>query len=243
MKEFIKKLLLTKAVPEGEKKVRGAIAFFASEHERLTQKPLAVSSLHTYLTLLDHVSSEKVGRPVFGRHFRRVGKTLTDPRARQETRKDDSFALILQEGTYVVKATKEPDLSYFSALELDEMKRLIKVNALRKVLHTRFSSLETDGTARPDEVPADLTEDTQEEARAEIKNAAMDGSEGNFFAKSKEANEMTGLTLLMEKYETRLSELEAQMAQVKRKLETVTEVLSLLKEEGLLEDDPKPHWP
>ena len=75
-----------------------AIAFFASEHERLTQKPLAVSSLHTYLTLLDHMSLEKVGRPVFGRHFRRMGKTLTDPLGRQETPQDDGGARILKEG-------------------------------------------------------------------------------------------------------------------------------------------------
>jgi hypothetical protein len=243
MKRFIRNLLMAKAVPDGEKKVRSAIAFFASEHERLTQKPLAVSSLHTYLTLLDHISLEKVGRPVFGRHFRRMGKTLTDPRGTQETGKDDCFVLILQEGKYMVKATKDPDLTCFSSLELDEMKRLVKVNALRRVLHTRFSSLKTDRTARLDEVIVDFVDYTREEARADTENAVMDELERNLFTKRKEVNEMTGLKLLIEKYETRLSELETQMSEVKRKLETVTEALRLLKEEGILEDDPKPHWP
>ena len=242
MKRFIRNLLMAKAVPDGENKVRSAIAFFASEHERLTQKPLAVSSLQTYLTLLDHISLEKVGRPVFGRHFRRMGKTLTDPLGRQETSQNDCFALILQEGEYVVKATKDPDLTYFSSLELDEMKRLVKVNALRRVLHRQVSSLK-DGTRRFDDVIVDFVDDTREEAQAGTENAVMDEFERDFFTKRKEVNEMTGLKLLSEKYETRLSELETQMGEVKRKLETVTEALRLLKEEGILEDDPKPHWP
>jgi predicted RNase H-like nuclease (RuvC/YqgF family) len=123
------------------------------------------------------------------------------------------------------------------------MKRLVKVNALRRVLHTRFSSLKTDDTGRLDEVIVDFVDDTGEEARAETEYAVMDEFERNLFTKRKEVNEMTGLKLLIEKYETRLSELETQMSEVKRKLETVTEALRLLKEEGILEDDPKPHWP
>jgi hypothetical protein len=151
--------------------------------------------------------------------------------------------LIPQKGEYVVKATGDPDLTCFSSFELDEMKRLVKVNALRKVLHTRFSFLETDDTRRVDEAGADFLDDTREQAWAEIKNAVLDVSERDFFIKRKEVVEMTGLNLLIEKYETRISELETQMTEVKRKLETVTEASRLLQEEGLSEDETKPRWP
>ncbi|HAR96896.1 MAG TPA: hypothetical protein DCR97_13195 [Deltaproteobacteria bacterium] len=243
MIKFIKHLLMATAVPDGEEKIRSAIAFFALEHERLTQKPLAASSLNKYVTLLDHVSLEKVGSIVFGRHFRKIVRTLTNPRSTEEMRKDDCFTILLQDGEYVVKATKEPDLSHFSSLELEEMKRLVKLNSLRKVLHTRFSSLETKGARRLGEVDADLPDNTWEEAWFEIKKAVTDASEGGVVTKPKEVDEMTGLDLLVEKYEARLKDLEAQMTELKGKLETVMEALHLLKEEGLLEDEPKPGWP
>jgi hypothetical protein len=57
---------------------------------------------------------------------------------------------------------KEPDLNYSSSLELEEMKRLVNLNSLRRVLHKRFSSPETDGTKRADEVNADFLDDTRE---------------------------------------------------------------------------------
>lgn len=242
MIKFIRNLLMATTVPDGEEKVKNAIAFFASEHQRLTQKPLTATSVHKYLSLLDDESLKKAGHPAFGLHFRRMGKKLTDCSERRETRNDDFFVVILQEGEYVVKATREPDLSHFSTLELVEMKKLVDLNVLRKVLHKRFSSLEADGTRRIDEVNADFLDDTREEAWAEIKNAVMDVSERSFFTKCKEVDEMTGLNLLIEKYETRLTELETQVAEIKRKLETVTEASRLLSEEGLSEDDSKPRW-
>ena len=234
--------MTAKAVPDGEEKVRNAIAFFASEYERLTQKALTVSFVHTYLTLLDHVSQQKVGRPVFGRHFRRIARTLTEPWGSEESR-NNCFVLTLEGGEYVINATKEPDLGHFSSFELDEMKRLVELNALRRVLHSRFSSLETDGARRLEGVNADFIEDTGEETRPAIKNVMTDVSEYSSTTKRKEVGEMTGLSMLMEKYETRLNELETQMTEVKRKLETVVEALRLLKEEGLLEDEPQPRWP
>jgi hypothetical protein len=243
MIKFIRNLLMATTVPDGEEKVKNAIVFFASEHKRLAQKPLAVSSLHKYLALLDHASLKKVGHPTFGLHFRRMGRKLTDPYERRETRKDDCFVVFPQEGEYVVKATGKPDLTYFSSFEQDEMKRLVKVNALGRVLHKRFSSLETDATKRLVKVSADRLDDTREETWAEIKNAVMDVSEVSFFTKRKEVGKMTGLNLLIEKYTTRLKELEAQMEEVKRKLEVVTEASRLLKEEGLSEDEPGHSWP
>jgi hypothetical protein len=242
MIRFIRNLLMATTIHDGEEKVKNAIAFFASEHERLTQKPLAVTSLYKYLALLD-ASLRKVAHPTFEPHFRRMGRKLTDPYERRETRKDDCFVVIPREGEYVVKATRNPDLSYFYSFELDEMNKLVRLNALTRVLHKRFSSLETDDTKRLDEVNADFLDDTREEAWAEIKNAVMDVSERSFFTKRKEVDEMTSLNLLIEKYETRLKELETAMAEVKRKLEVVIEASRLLTEEGLSEDEPRPRWP
>jgi hypothetical protein len=54
----------------------------------------------------------------------------------------------------------------------------------------------------------------------------------------KEVGIMSGLQLLTEKYVTRLKELEAQLADVKHKLDIATEASRLLEEEGLIEDGP-----
>jgi hypothetical protein len=59
MIKLIRNILMATTAPDREEKVKNAIAFFALEHERLTQKLIAVSSLHKYLTLLDHASSKK----------------------------------------------------------------------------------------------------------------------------------------------------------------------------------------
>jgi hypothetical protein len=249
MIKSITNVSMATTVPDGGEKIKNAIAFFALEYERLTHKPLAVTALHKYLAFLDYASLKKVGHPAFGLFHRTTGRILTDPWERRETRRDDCFVLIPQKGGYVVKATGKPDLSCFSSFELDEMKRLVKINAdrLARVLHKRFSSFELGDMKRLVEVNADRLgrmphkrDDTREETRAEIKNAVVSVSEVSFFIKRKEVDEMSGLNLLVEKYETRLKELEAQMAEVKRKLETVTEALRLLKEEGLSEDEPRP---
>jgi hypothetical protein len=241
MINFIKNLLLSTTAPDGEEKIRNAIAFFASEHERLTHKPLSVSSLHRYLALLDHTSMEKTGRPVFGLGHRTKWRLLTESGGgRKTTRKQDCFVLIPGRDEYLVKATREPNLSYFSSFELDEMKGLAEVNAdrLTKVLHRRFSSLETEDRMKLDQVSAELVANTPEMAWTEI-----DVSEHSFFNNREEVGEMAGLGLLMEKYEAQLKELETQMAEVKRKLKIVTEASNLLREEGLSDDEPQPRWP
>lgn len=215
----------TAAIPDWNHKIKNAITFFAWEHERLLQEPLAVTTLHRYLAFFDYASSEKTGRPAFGLHSRGMGRALTEPCKGPETREDDSFLLIPHKGQYTVKATKEPDLSCFSSFELGEMKRLVEGNAdpLAKAPRKRG--------------------DAQDETWAEIKKAVMDVSEVNLFTKPKEVGNMSGLTLLTEKYTTQLSELENTMAELRRKLETVAEASRLLEEEGLSEEEPKPRWP
>jgi hypothetical protein len=56
--------------------------------------------------------------------------------------------------------------------------------------------------------------------------------------KDKEVGTMSGLQLLTEKYVNRLKELEAQVEDVKHKLEIVMEASRLLEGEGLSEDTP-----
>lgn len=58
-----------------------------------------------------------------------------------------------------------------------------------------------------------------------------------FFA-PKKVPKMSSLQLLTEKYITQLKALETQMADVKHKLEIVTEASRFLEEEGLSEDGP-----
>ena len=53
---------------------------------------------------------------------------------------------------------------------------------------------------------------------------------------------MVSLQLLTEKYVNQLKELEASVAEVKRKLEVVMEASRLLEEEGLSEDSHSRDW-
>ena len=62
------------AIPNREERIKNAICFFASEHQRLTGRPLTHTSLYKYLAFLDYASIEKTGRPALGLLYRTKGR-------------------------------------------------------------------------------------------------------------------------------------------------------------------------
>jgi hypothetical protein len=213
------------AIPGWNEKIKNAIVFFAFEHEKGARELLTVTTLHEYLAFFEYGSSEEAECPALESQAFGMSRTPGEPCSGQATYTGDSFLLIPQKGTYVVKATGKPDLSRFSPFELKEMTSLVKakVAPLAGVSHERH--------------------DPREETWAEIKKAVMDASELSFFTKPKEVDKMSGLTLLTEKYTTQIQELENKMAEIKRKLETIAEASRLLEEEGLSEEEARPRWP
>jgi hypothetical protein len=206
-----------------EEKIRNAIVFFALEHERLARKPLGVNFLHKYLAFLDFSSIAKIGRPAIGVLYRtmRRGSLPTDSWERADIPKDDRFVIVSEKGGgHAVKTVAKPDLKCFSSFELEEMKRIVKINADRVVK------------------AFDLRDDTREKTWELIENAATQLSDVGSPEKAKEVYAMSGLTVLIQRYVKQLEELETSMKEVKHKLETVMEASRLLEEEGLSEDNP-----
>ena len=121
-------------IPNREERIKNAICFFASEHRRLTGRPLTHTSLYKYLAFLDYASIEKTGRPALGLLYRTKGKHPLPvvTHAKLHSLREDRFVFLPQgQGRYLVAATAEPDLSFFSPLEVSEMKSLVETYAHR----------------------------------------------------------------------------------------------------------------
>ena len=217
-------------IPHREERIRNAICFFASEHERRTGTLLTHTSLFKYLAFLDYASIEKTGRPALGvLYHTRGGHPLpVGTWAKlQKLRRDCAAFLRLGQGRYLVKAAGEPDLSFFSSSEVSEMKSLVERYAHRfaKASHTRDAGSQTRGLWG--RIPF---------ARTNASAAYDDVLDDSFFINHKEGRIMAGLHALIEKYVAHIKELETRMAETKHKLEVVMEASRLLTEEGLSDE-------
>jgi hypothetical protein len=218
--------------PGREEKIRNAICFFASEHEKLTHKPLAHTFLYKYLAFLDFASLEKVGRPALGLLSCTMGRgpVPVGIYGKGDKPRDDRFVYVSRgEGRYIVKAAGEPDLSCFSAFELNEMKKLVETYA-----HQFAKAFDLGGVGLGATVYSTKTRHNRKGGMINYGDVFDD----EFFTKQREVRIMSGLQLLTEKYVTQLKDLETRMGEVKHKLETVMEASRLLEEEGLSEDSP-----
>ncbi|MGA2106654.1 MAG: hypothetical protein ABSH25_03335 [Syntrophorhabdales bacterium] len=222
---------MARSIPDREEKIKNAVCFFAFEHERLARRPLTHTSLYKYLAFLDYASIEETGRPALGLlYLSRVRHPLPiGTFARLARLKKDPFIFLPRGGGgYLVKATGEPDVSYFSPLELREMKKLVETYALggAKVCDAEEKPLNTTGFWKRTRI------------RASEGVGYDDVFNDDFFAKYKEAYAMASLRALIEKYVAQIKELETRMADVKHKLEIVMEASRLLAEEGLSDEYP-----
>ncbi len=134
-------------IPYREDKIKNAVCFFASEHERLTSRPLTHASLYKYLAFLDYASIEKTGRPALGLLYRTKGRhpLPVHTYAKLHSLWEDRFIFLPRgQGGYLVRPTAEPDLRSFSPLEVSEMKSLIETYA------HRFAKARDAGEAAPE---------------------------------------------------------------------------------------------
>lgn len=211
--------------PGKEDKIKNAICFFAFEHERLTGKLPTLKSLYDYLAFLDYASIEKTGHPALGLLYSMRGGhplPVTTHEKLQGLKKDPFIFLPQGHGAYLVKAAGEPDLSWFSSFEKNQMKRLVETYA------RRFAK------ARDAVAAADFRKRRWTRSGGGV--GYEDVFNDDFIKEYKEANAMAGLHTLMERYIAQIKELENRMADTKHKLEIVMEALRLLTEEGLSEE-------
>ena len=219
-------------IPNREEKLKNAVCFFASEHERLTHKPLAHTFLYKYLAFLDFASLEKTGCPALGLLYRALGggPVPIPIHGERDMLRNECFIFVpLGGGMYVVKASGEADLGCFSPFEVNEMRRLVDV-------HSRHFAREFDASAEGRKAAG-----SWKRIRGIRKNASIgydDVFDRDFFSKHEEVYTMSSLHLLIEKYVDQLKELETRMADLKHKLEIVMEASRLLAEEGLSDDGP-----
>ena len=97
-------------IPHREERIKNAICFFASEHERVTSRPLTHTSLYKYLTFLDYASIEKTGRPALGLLYRTKGRhTLPIPTyTKLHSLREDRFIFLPRgQGRYLVSSDGE----------------------------------------------------------------------------------------------------------------------------------------
>jgi len=216
-------------VPNREERIKNAICFFASEHERLTGRPLTHTSLYKYLAFLDYASIEKTGRPAFGLLYRTKGRRPLPVviHAKLHSLREDRFIFLPRgQGRYLVAATAEPDLSSFSPFEVSEMKSLVETYA------HRFAKARDAG----EEVRKATGFWKRRWMRTSESVGFDDVFDDDFFINHKEECTMAGLHPLIEKYVAQIKELETRMADIKHKLEIVMEASRLLAEEGLSDD-------
>jgi hypothetical protein len=213
------------AIPRREEKIKNAICFFASEHEGRTGTLLTHTSLYKYLAFLDYATIETTGRPALGllylarmRHPLPIGIYAK----LQRSRKERFIFLSRGQGRYLVKATEEPDLSFFSPSEVSEMKGLVETYAHRFAKARDASEAKGFRKRRWMRTGESVSYD--------------DVFDDGFITKYKEAYTMAGLHALIEKYVNQIKEFETRMADTKRKLEVVTEAARLLAEEGLSDE-------
>lgn len=213
------------AIPYREERIKNAICFFALEHERITGTLLTHASLYQYLAFLDYAILEKTGRPALGLLYRtRMRHPLpVGIYAKLQRLKKDCFSFLSRaQGEYLVRATEEPDLSFFSPPEVSEMKGLVETHA------HRFAR------ARDATVATGLR--TRRWMRASKDVGYDEVFDHDFIAKYKEAYSMAGLHALIEKYVAQIKDLETRMADIKHKLEIVMEASRLLAEEGISDE-------
>ena len=223
------------SIPDREERIKNAICFFAAEHQRLTGSPLTHTSLYKYLAFLDYASIEKTGHPALGLIYPTKGRhpppVVTHAKLRS-LREDRFIFLPRGQDRYLVAATAEPDLSFFSPLEVSEMKSLVETYAHRfaKARDAGETALKATGFWK------------RRWIRKSESVGFDDVFDDDFFINHKEVGTMAGLHPLIEKYAAQTKELETRMEETKHKLEIVMEASRLLAEEGL-SDEYQPDRP
>jgi len=123
-------------IPYQKEKLENAICFFASEHQKVTHRPLPQTFLYKYLAFLDFRILEETGIPTLGLEYMAMERGPVPIQLYRDRDKIKSNCFEFKNlggNLYVVVAKGKPDLDFFSDHEIKEMGRLIEIYADRFV--------------------------------------------------------------------------------------------------------------
>lgn len=121
-----------------KEKIDNAICFFAKKHKEKTSKNLYQTFLYKYLAFLEFNILKKTGHPVFDLDFLAfergpVPKEIYDNRKNLDNElfkferiSDNEYGV---KEIYIIVSKSDPDLDYFSDIEIEEMNNLITIFA------------------------------------------------------------------------------------------------------------------
>ncbi|HNV70805.1 MAG TPA: DUF4065 domain-containing protein [Candidatus Ozemobacteraceae bacterium] len=107
-----------------------AICFFAREFKKQAKKPLQSMGLYKLLALLEFRLLKKTGRPVFGLDYlaMRMGPVPVSLYEKRNQVHSRLFSFTEQgENRFSVDPIGNPDMDYFSGVEVAEMRRLVEI--------------------------------------------------------------------------------------------------------------------
>jgi hypothetical protein len=115
-----------------KEKTENAICFFASEHTRVTKKPLPQTFLYKYLAFLDFKSLEDTGHPALGLKYIAMerGPVPSELYNKRENLRSECYEFRkIEENKFVIVPKGRPNLEFFSPYEIKQMRRLIEIYA------------------------------------------------------------------------------------------------------------------
>jgi uncharacterized phage-associated protein len=130
-----------------------AVCFFATEHSRRTGRPAFQTYIYKYLALFDFAMLEAEGQPALDIKYRamEMGPVPEDLYSKKEATSHYEFLRVCGDGgelRYVINPITEPDLDYFSAVEVATMRSIldefarpqVSTKALIKATHDRIAA-------------------------------------------------------------------------------------------------------
>jgi uncharacterized phage-associated protein len=119
-------------IPYRKEKIDNAVCFFALKHKKLSGKFLTQTYLYKYLALLDFYNIEMTGMPTFDFEYRAMerGPVPTEIYNKRDFLKTELYEFKKQdENVYIIEPKGEPNLDYFSKLEIVRMIDLVRTYA------------------------------------------------------------------------------------------------------------------
>ncbi len=125
-----------------KERIENAICFFAYEHHKRTDKHPYQTYIYKYLSFFEFNVLEGTGESPLSLDFTAMehGPVPPDIYYEREEIKSNLFSFDKQnDGKFIVKALKKPDLDYFSDYEIAEMAKLIDIYAKKWVTSKMMS--------------------------------------------------------------------------------------------------------
>ncbi|MCL2154420.1 MAG: Panacea domain-containing protein [Leptospirales bacterium] len=132
-------------IPYREKRIEGAIAFFASKHKEKAKKNLSQTALYKYLAFFDFNSLEDSGEPALGLTYIAMerGPVPSEIYKEKNYRKSNYYKFLENKETKAIEiiptSSNSDYLEYFSKYDKKLMNNLIKIFAKRWVTTSDMS--------------------------------------------------------------------------------------------------------